>query len=221
VTSLEELPAAYDRPFERWNARTKKQEHGTEPVPLTVHETERSAQRELLSVLRLVDAGKVAVSDKTRRASSATIDAMTAVLEGGDYYPFVPPTDRWHDENAGPMRAFAWPLLIQAGGLAQRSGSRLQLTKAGRKALAAPAAQTLKTLWEKWTDSTVLDELSRIECVKGQTGKGKRGLTAVASRREAIADTLAECPVHRWIAADELLRLVRASGHDFAVSRNA
>ncbi len=38
---------------------------------------------------------------------------------------------------------------------------------------------------------------------------------------KAIADTLAECPVHRWIAADELLRLVRASGHDFAVSRNA
>jgi hypothetical protein len=58
VKSLEELPAAYDRPFERWNARTKKQEHGTEPVPLTVRETERSAQRELLWVLRLVDAGK-------------------------------------------------------------------------------------------------------------------------------------------------------------------
>lgn len=220
VKSLEQLPAAYDRPFERWNARTKKQEHGTEPVPLTVRETERSAQRELLSVLRLVDAGRVAVSDKTRRASAATIDAITALLEGGDYYPFVPPTDRWHDENAGPMRAFAWPLLIQAGGLAQQSGPRLQLTKAGRKALAEPAAQTLKTLWERWTDTTVLDELSRIECVKGQTGKGKRGLTAVSSRREAIADALAECPVHRWVAADELLRFVRASGHDFAVSRN-
>lgn len=201
VKSLEELPAAYDRPFARWNARTKKAEHGTEPVPLTVRETERPAQRELLSVLRLADAGKIAVSDKTRRASSATIDAITAVLEGGDYYPFVPPEDKWHDENAGPMRAFAWPLLIQAGGLAQRSGSRLQLTKAGRRSLAEPAAHTLKTLWEKWTDTTVFDELSRIECVKGQTGKGKHGLTAVASRREAIADTLAECPVHRWIAA--------------------
>jgi hypothetical protein len=220
VTSLEELPVAHDRPFERWNARTKQQEHGTEPVPLTVRETERSAQRELLSMLRLVDAGKVAVSDTTRRASSATIAAITAVLEGGDYYPFVPPTDKWHDENAGPMRAFAWPLLIQAGGLAQRSGSRLTLTGAGRMALAEPAAETLKTLWEKWTDTTVLDELSRIECVKGQTGKGRRGLTAAAPRRDAIAETLAECPVHRWVAADELLRFVRASGRDFAVSRN-
>ncbi len=220
VTSLAELPAVYDRPFERWNARTKKQEHGTEPVPLTVRETERSAQRELLAVLRLVDGGRVAVSDTTRKASSATIAAITAVLDGGDYYPFVPTTDKWSDQNAGPMRAFAWPLLIQAGGLAQRAGSRLTLTRAGRKALGEPAVETLTTLWERWADTSVFDELSRIECVKGQTGKGRRGLTAAAERRDAIAETLAECPAHRWIAADELLRLVRASDHDYAVSRD-
>jgi hypothetical protein len=218
VESLEQLPSVYERPYERWSRGTKKKEQGTEPVPLAVREGERSAQRELLSVLRLVDAGKVAVSDKTRRASSATMDAITAVLDGGDFYPFEPtPKNEWY----GPMRAFAWPLLVQAGGLAQLSGSRLQLTKAGRKALAEPAAQTLKTLWEKWTDTTLVDELSRIECVKGQTGKGKHGLTAVSSRREAIADALAECPAQRWIAVDELLRFIRASDYDFAVSRNA
>jgi hypothetical protein len=221
VKSLAELPAVYERPWERWNLKTKKKEHGTESIPLTVRESERAAPRELFSVLRLVDAGKVAVSDKTRRASSSTIDAITAVLEGGDYYPYRPPKDKWSDENAGPIRAFAWPLIIQAGGLAQLSGPRLQLTKAGRKALGEPAAETLRSLWEKWTDTTVLDELSRVECVKGQTGKGKYGLTAVASRREAIAATLAECPPQQWIAADELLRYVRASGNDFAVSRNA
>ncbi len=221
VKSLERLPTVYDRPYERWNPTTKKKEQGTESIPLTVRESERAAQRELLSVLRLVDAGKVAVSDKTRKASSATIDAITAVLEGGDYYPYQPPEDKWSDENAGPIRAFAWPLIIQAGGLAQLSGSKLQLTKAGRKALGEPAVVTLRSLWERWTDTTVLDELSRVECVKGQTGKGKHGLTAVASRREAIAATLAECPQQQWIAADELLRYVRASGNDFAVSRNA
>jgi hypothetical protein len=186
VKSLERLPTVYERPYERWNPTTKEKEQGTESIPLTVREAERAAQRELLSVLRLVDAGKVAVSDKTRKASSATIDAITAVLEGGDYYPYRPPKDRWSDENAGPIRAFAWPLIIQAGGLAQLSGPRLQLTKAGRKALGEPAAETLRSLWEKWTDTTVLDELSRVECVKGQTGKGKHGLTATASRREAI-----------------------------------
>ena len=110
-----ELPAAYDRPYSRWNAKKKTAEKGTEAVALTVRESERAAQRELLAILRLVDAGKVAVSDKTRRPSAATVEAITAVLEGGDYYPRLPVTNKWHDENAGPIRAFAWPLLVQAG----------------------------------------------------------------------------------------------------------
>jgi hypothetical protein len=220
VQSFEQLPTVYDQPFERWNSKKKKQEHGSEPIPIAVREAERSAQRELFSVLRLVDAGKVTVSDKTGKASSATIEAITAVLDSGDYYPFVQPQNKWHDQNAGPMRAFAWPLLIQAGGLVQLSGSKLQLTRAGRKALAEPAVQTLKTLWKKWTDTTLFDELSRIECVKGQTGKGKHGLTAVSSRREAISTVLTNCPVERWISTAELLRFLRASENDFAVSRN-
>ena len=54
---------------------------------MTLREIERTAQRELLSVLRLADAGKLAVSDKTRRPSNSTLDRVTAVLDGGDYYP--------------------------------------------------------------------------------------------------------------------------------------
>ncbi|MGH7427218.1 MAG: hypothetical protein ACREJ4_02455, partial [Candidatus Methylomirabilaceae bacterium] len=221
VKTIDALPPAYDRPYERWNHQQKIREKGTEAVPLTVRDSERSAQRELLSTLRLVDAGKIAVSVKTRRASASTIEAITAVLEGGDYYPHVPPKDKWHDENAGPIRAFAWPLLIQAGGLAQLSGTRLQLTKGGRKALFEPASETLRALWTKWMNATLLDELSRIDCVKGQTGKGKHGLTALSSRRGAIADALAECPVGSWIATEEFFRFMRASDNDFAVTRNA
>jgi len=221
VASLDRLPPAYQRAFKRWNPEKRINEVGTEEVPLAVHETERTAQRELLSVLRLVDAGKIAVSDKTRRASASTIDAITTILDGGDYYPRVPVESKWHDENAGPIRAFAWPLLIQAGGLAQLAGTRLQLTKAGRKALSEPTAATIRTLWTKWLGTTILDELARIECVKGQTGKGKRGLTAVSDRRATIADCLAECPPGGWIATDEFVRYMQASGNDFTVTRDA
>ena len=221
VTSLAQLSAVYERPWERWSATTRKKEQGRESIPLTVRESERAAQREILSVLRLVDAGQVAVSDATRRPSAATMAAITAVLEGGDYYPCEPPKDRRYDANPGPIRAVAWPLIIQGGGLAQRSGSRRQLTRAGRKALAEPAAVTLRALWERWTDTAILDELARVDCVKGQTGKGKRGLTALAPRRKVIAAALAECPVQQWIAVDELRRYMRASGHDLVVSRNA
>jgi len=220
IKTLATLPAAYERPYTRWNLKTKTQETGTEEVPLTVRETERTAPRELLSVLRLVDAGKVAVSEKTRRPSSATIDAITQVLEGGDYYPYLPAHNKWNDENAGPIRAFAWPLLLQAGGLAHLSGSKLQLSKSGRKALAEPAAETIRWIWVKWLDTTILDELSRIDCVKGQTGKGKHGLTAISSRRRMVADSLAECPVGGWILTDEFSRFMCASGNDLSVTRD-
>jgi hypothetical protein len=221
IATLDRLPPTYAIPFERWNQETRTREQATEEAPLAVHETELAAQRELISVLRLVDAGKVAVSERTRRASGATIDAITAILDRGDYYPRVPVENKWYDENAGPIRAFAWPLLVQAGGLAQLAGTRLQLTRAGRKALSEPAAGTIRTLWTKWVDTTILDELARIECVKGQTGKGKRGLTAVSSRREAIADSLAECPPGKWIAADALYRHMQATDNDFGVTRDA
>jgi hypothetical protein len=220
IAALDQLPSHYDRPFEHWNSQKGITEKGTEAVPLTVQETELAAQRELLSVLRLVDAGKMAVSDKTRRASASTIETITALLEGGDYYPHVPAKSEWDDENAGPIRAFAWPLLIQAGGLAQLAGTRLQLTKMGRKALSEPAAATIRTLWNKWMDTTMFDELTRIECVKGQNGKGKRGLTAASSRRGAIAGSLAECPAGKWIAMNDFIRYMQATGNDFVVSRN-
>jgi hypothetical protein len=218
VKTVDPLPANYDLPIRFWEAGVRRQR--TEPVPLAVRVSESAAARELLSVLRLADAGKIAVSDKTRRPSTATIEAVTAVLEGGDYYPHVPPKDRWSDGNAGPIRAFAWPLLIQAGGLARLAGQRLQLTRSGRGALVDPAAETLHHLWQKWRDTTLLDELSRIDCVKGQTGKGKRGLTAVATRREAISAALADCPVGPWIATSEFCRFNRASGNEVPLTRD-
>jgi len=91
ISAFNHLPAAYDRPFERWNQQQRTTEKGTEPVPLIVRETERAAERELSSILRLVDAGKVAVSDKTRRASASTVEAITSILDEGEYYAPVPP----------------------------------------------------------------------------------------------------------------------------------
>src|SRR5260370_31783835 len=85
VQFLERLPKTYDRPFERWNEKKKEREHGTEPIPLTVRESERSAQRELLSILRLIDAGKVTVSEKTRIASCSDFQTITPFPPRRDY----------------------------------------------------------------------------------------------------------------------------------------
>jgi len=220
VETLAELPTVYRFPDAPPADQIPPGEEEYYEYPVQVHDTERCAQRELVSVLCLVDAGKVAVSAKTQRPSAATVKAISAILEGGDFYPELPVDDGWADENAGPVRAFAWPLILQAGKLAQLEGSKLRLTQPGRKALASPPAETLKTLWERWLDSPLLDELSRIERVKGQHRSGKSPLTALRPRRKAVATALAACPPGRWMSSDALIRFAQASRHDFSVARD-
>ena len=158
VKSLDQLPAAYDRPYKYWDSKTKKTVKGVEVIPLTLRESEQPAQREMLAVLRLVDAAKVAVSDKTRKPPKTTIKAITEILEGGDFYPHEPTKHKYYDKNAGPIRAFAWSIIIQAAKLVKLSGSRLQLTKAGRIALSNPTADTIRGLWAIWMLMTKLSK---------------------------------------------------------------
>jgi hypothetical protein len=77
IDSVKELPAAIERLVEHCDHG--KHESGTETVLLVVGERERAAHEELASVLRLIDAGKVAVSDKTRRATSAAVRVLTSI----------------------------------------------------------------------------------------------------------------------------------------------
>ena len=73
------------------------------------------------TVLELCAAGEIKCGAKTGRPSAASIQIIDAHLVDGDFY-------------AGqPIASFAWPLLIQAGGLAKLEGTRLQPTpKAAR-----------------------------------------------------------------------------------------
>lgn len=216
LETLSEVPREQDR--STGSSRTAR--HGTS-VPIVVHESERVAQRELLSVLRLVDAGRVSVGPKTRKPSARGLDAVMSVLEGGDFYSGEIGTRRRLEEAAGPIRAFAWPLLLQAGRLVDTTTSRLQLTKGGRAALSGPPAKTIRTLWRRWLDTTLLDELSRLDCVKGQSGKGKRSLTAVKPRRHAIEQALATIPMNRWFDVNVFRRYITATGVSYRVARNA
>ena len=207
VKTWEKLPAACDIPS------TTSDDKGTRAVPLVVHAAEAVAQRELISVLRLIDSGNVSVSVETRRPSAAAVKALTQILEGGDFYPVIP------DENAGPIRAFAWPLIVQVGRLAELSGTKLRLTKAGRDALSRPAGETLNRLWSTWNYTNTMDELSRIEIIRGQ--RSEPSLTIVSLRRQAVAATLRRCPPGSWISLDVFYRFMRACGNDLKVVENA
>ena len=199
---------------------------GEYEVPLTVCEMEQVAQKDLLSVLRLIQSGKVSVSDKTSLPSGATVKAIATILLGCDFYDdqqrkaeaqynYITP-----DDDIGGIKAFAWTALLQVGNMAELSGKKLVLTKAGLKALQDPPAKTLQTLWKRWLKNTTFDEFRRIDEIKGQTGKGARGMTAVAGRREVIASALSECPIDKWIQFREFSKYMIATGHLFEVTRD-
>jgi len=146
--------------------------------------------------------------------------AIAEVLQGGDFYPLDEQLRDWGEEVIGPIKAFAWPLIVQSAGLVELAETRLQLTAAGKKALTAPPQRTIRRAWNRWLKTTLLDEFNRVETIKGQRGKGKRHLTAVAGRRAAIVAALCEFPAHTWIALDEFSRFMRAAGYTFEVSRD-
>lgn len=174
---------------------------GIDDAPADGHRVRLTADEALVNlriVLDLCAAGKLRCSDKTGRPSAATSKALASQLVHGDFYP---------DE---PIASFAWPLILQAGGLAKVENGKLLLTAKGRSALRQPPHQVIRGLWQRWLSHALLDEFRRIEVIKGQ--QAINVLTAARPRREAVSRTLAGCPAHEWISVEALFSLMRRRG---------
>ncbi len=186
---------------------------------LTVYQSERDALLNLSILLRLVDQGKIQVSDKTSLPGSATLRLLTEHLVGGDFYESKPKQNKW-DQEIGAIKAFSWPLLLQSAGLAQQKGGKLALSSAGLKALSASNhADSLQTIWKKWLKSKLIDEFSRIDDIKGQKSKG-RVMTAVAPRRAIIDNALRYCPIGAWIDINDFSNFMIVENLTFEVTHN-
>lgn len=219
LAARDELPEAVEQRRQRYVPRGEKPTF--DRVELVRRDMEHSALRDLPAVMRLVDRGRVAVSATTRRPSAAAMQRIAEILDGGDFYdPSVKKEKRW-EQVIGPIKAFAWPMLLQAAKLAEPRGSKLTLTKAGHAALTRPPEETLRRLWERWLRTTLLDEFSRIDDIKGQQrGKGRHAMTAAANRRPVIAEALRACPVGQWVCFDDFSRFMQAASLDFEVTRD-
>jgi hypothetical protein len=165
--------------------------------PVLVRWTAPDALSNLVSVLELAADGQVRYSASTRRPTAATVKLVEDVLVAGDFY-----------DSGEPIAAFAWPPLIQVGGLARLAGTRLELSARGRAALARPSYEALGALWARWLGSVSIDELARIEAIKGQRKPGT--LTSAITRRAAVAAALAALPPGAWTGTGKLLASLRA-----------
>jgi hypothetical protein len=220
IATRAEIPESIEQQAAVWDPDTRERKVVTWQEPVQVRETEREALHDLPAVLRLIDAGKIGVSAATRRPGQAALKAVASVLYGGDFYTGDEEGLDGEERDDLPIKPFAWPLIVQAAGFASLSGTKLQLAAAGRKAVSLPAHEALRAAWNKWLRTTTLDEFSRVNAIKGQGGKGKAGLTAVARRRDMVADALSDCPPGEWIAIDELFRYMQAAGHSFEITRD-
>ena len=198
---------------------------GAEARPVLARWTAPDALSNLVSVLELAADGQVRYSASTRRPTAATVKLVEDVLVAGDFY-----------DSGEPIAAFAWPLLIQVGGLAvlargddpprpPREGmarghpaTRLELSPRGRAALARPSYEALGALWARWLGSVSTDELARIEAIKGQRKPGT--LTSAISRRAAVAAALAALQPGAWTGAGKLLASLRAQEPPLVAARS-
>ena len=177
-------------------------EHGEHRMRLTEH----SAQVDLRTVLQLCAAGKLRCSEKTMRPSAATVGTIADHLTSGDFYA---------DE---PIASFAWPLLVQAGGLARIEQGRLQLTPKGRAALKKTSADVIRSLWQSWLRHAPIDEFNRIEAIKGQ--RSRNVLSAATRRRQTVAAAIAQLPQGEWIDTYDLFDTMQHSDLSPTIARN-
>ncbi|MCK5813113.1 MAG: hypothetical protein KAH03_02600 [Cocleimonas sp.] len=195
-------------------------ERGVSSHPkVKVLHTEEMIARDLETLLRFIESGQCAVSDKTNRATAVTLRKLDEILLGGDYYQ-PEDDDKWAGSSIRPIRSFALPLIVQAGGLAKRVGKKLQLTSTGKKALSAPLHKTVKTLYQRWRNKGLIDEFSRVDTIKGQASKG-RIMTAVAPRRKAIETILQQCPLDQgWVGIDSLFQYIKSTDSTLEITHN-
>ncbi|MCE6993300.1 helicase-associated domain-containing protein [Saccharothrix sp. S26] len=173
--------------------------------PEQVRFTEEEALANLRAVLELCAAGELRCSDKTGRPLAATVRTVGAHLVRGDFYA------------EEPIAAFAWPLLLQAGGLASLDGTRLRLTPKGRAALGNPSVEVIRVLWRRWLTHAVIDESSRVEHIKGQ--QARNVLTSAKTRRQVVAAALATCPPDKWVDVDFLFASMRRGNLSPTIAR--
>ncbi len=207
---------------ERTASVTEKRAAHADVSPVLIRCTAPDALSNLVAVLELGADGQLGCSAATRRPSAATVKLVEDVLVAGDFYG-----------AREPIAAFAWPLLIQMGGLAVlargddpparpprggMAGTRLELSPRGRATLARPSYDALGALWARWLGSVSTDELSRIDAIKGQ--RRPATLTSAVTRRAAVVAALATLEPGAWTGTGRLLGILRAQRPPLVAARS-
>lgn len=213
--SVKQIPDTLDWTDERWRAEP------TDIRPIHVFCGERTVFLELRRMLQLVQGGKARVQPKSGRPTPATQRAMTASLAAPDFELELPAAEcDEHTLKSGQVRAYAWAMLVQQCGWCKASQGVLKLTREGQRLLQEGSAELLRDGIKRLAMDDKVDELQRINNIRGQTGNARSWMTTPSERREAILGGLAEWPLNEWLAFDEAYRFLNACGYPFTVTED-
>jgi len=189
-----------------------------EDRPIHVFESERIAPAELPRVLRLIQSGKIKVTDAGRRPTDASSRLLSEALLLPDF-ALDPPTDRRDErtELAGAVRGHAWGVLAQQCGWCKARGGILTLTPAGQSCSAGFNLGQFRVGVDRFFANDDFDELSRVNHIRGQSGKGQRSMSHPVVRKQGVKEALQQFPTGQWLSFAEARRLVDASGYDWNV----
>ena len=191
--------------------------------PIHVFEGERIAPAELGRVLRLIQGGKVKVTEATRRPTEATTRLVGEALVVPDFDLEMLAAhmrnewDRKYYEAAGPVRAHAWPVLVQQCGWARAKAGALGLTDAGKDLLQQFTPEKFRAGVSRGLTNGDFDELNRINHIRGQSGNAKRHMSNPGLRKTVIAEALEPLPVGQWLKFEEARRLTEAAPESWDV----
>jgi hypothetical protein len=193
------------------------------PRPVRIFESSEIAPLELRSVLQLVRAGKLSVTDKSLRPTEASARLIAQCLVAPDFDAENPraASGSHRVEATGSFRAHAWGVLIQQCGWARPRRGILALTESGQRALQGGTPEILEEGINSLRDDTHFDEFNRVNHIRGQSGRGKRYLTDPPERRYPILESVSQWPIGRWVKFEEAWRFLLASGNNFLLTSEA
>jgi hypothetical protein len=174
-------------------------------------------------ILNLINEKSISVSGTTSRVTKSGAKKISKVLMNGDFYEdddfaslLKHPDIKFGEIGIKP---FAWTLILQAGNLAQQEGSKLSLSRKGEKSLGKPTHEVIKDLWERWLKTNIINELNRVEVIKGQKSKS-RPIYQPMDARNSIASALSKLNIGEWAHIDDFIKNLSLDGNFFDVVRD-
>jgi hypothetical protein len=93
----------------------------------------------------------------------------------------------------------------------------LKLTAEGQVMLRGFSPEAFRAGVKRFLGDDEFDELHRINHIRGQTGKGRRWITAPGLRKTLVKTALSTLPVGEWLEYEEAHRVAVASGEEWDV----